>query len=121
MNKLERYLKDHYFDDGKDVITIEPKPTLSKIVKDGLQAIDNAVAGVIAKHEAEIEAEKKPKIDYKKFYDDHMSQAARNKIEAVRYAQMSGLQGTGGLAGQAALQGFNARAQGSYSGLYGVW
>ena len=35
MNRLDRYIKDHYFQGENNIIVIEPKPTLSKIVKDG--------------------------------------------------------------------------------------
>jgi len=107
MNRLERYLKDHYFDDGKNVITIDPKPTLSKIVKDGLQAIDDAVLGVIARHEAEIESLKKPKIDYEKFYHDHINQAVENQRRAYEAlgCQQAALQAQTYGPGMAGLQG----------------
>jgi len=97
MNRLDRYLKDHYFNYGKNVITVEPKPTLSKIVKDGLQAMDDAVMGVITRHEAEIEALKKPKIDYEKLYKEQVAQQAeaqRRHFNAAAQGQ-AGLQGLG--------------------------
>lgn len=100
MKELEQYLKDHYFQGENNIIVIEPKPTLSKIVKDGLQAIDDAVARVIARHEKEIEAEK-PKVRHDLRYDYRELGSAY--VDSMRFSQayqmagcrspLSGIQG----------------------------
>jgi len=55
MCEIDQFLNDHRFEINNGIVTI--KPTLDKIVRDGMKAISNAVVEVIERHEKAIEGE----------------------------------------------------------------
>jgi len=121
MCEVTQFIKDHRFEINNGLVSISP--TLDKIVRDGMKAIDNAVVEVIERHEKAIEGEFIPtgvalgKEKEERFiqFDMHQRQMAAAQSQAANFQgayglqDLQGAQGLGlglGSLGQAAFNNF---------------
>jgi len=132
MSRLAGYLK-YNPNDIEDAVIIYPDKTLSEIVRDGLEAIDNAVRAVIARHEKEIAMAEAAKMQEAKLramkrdsilrYNDegmrHAALAARGDLRWLQPGYYGGLGALQAQGCQAQTAGFSAQQRAASTGIFG--
>lgn len=116
MSRLAGYLK-YKPSEIEEAVIIYPDKTLSEIVRDGLEAIDNAVKAVIAKHEKEMAMAEAAKMQEAKLKAMERDSILRYSDDGMRRAATAAAQSQWGMrqayGGLGALQGQGDHAQAS--------